>query len=47
MFSLKQGAMTCVIGHFHEGAEICINEKKVIVLPMATKNDEVSEDKKS
>ena len=44
---LKQKAATCVLGHFHEGAEICIEQKKAILLPMTKGKDEVSEDKRS
>ena len=44
---LKQQATTCVLGHFHEATEICIEQKKAILLPMTKGEDEVSEDKRS
>ena len=44
---LNQEANTCVLGHFHKGAEINANGKKAIVLAMTKGKDEVSEDKRS
>jgi len=36
---LRQNAKTCVIGHFHKGAEINAGEKKAIVLPRTDENE--------